>query len=99
MEFNFKLVDAHTASLQTIHKGMLANLDHLQQLKNSLEAEFSGAGATGYSDLMKQFQGKIDEYNATVGRIQGAIDETAGGQGFMAITDSDAGKGFAGIQV
>jgi uncharacterized protein YukE len=97
MKFDFSAVDEHSATLGTIINSMETNLQNMQALKTQLLAEFSGAGASGYQDVMANFQTKLDAYNGAINNVKSAILETSSSQGLMRITDTNNGNRFMSI--
>lgn len=97
MKFDFGAVDEHTATLNTIIHAMETNLSNMQALKTELLNEFQGAGAQGYSDVSKNLENKLNEYNDAIQKVRIAIGEVAGSQGQMSATDKANANRFLSI--
>ncbi|NNH73231.1 hypothetical protein HLB23_25805 [Nocardia uniformis] len=97
MKYNYTAVDASSATLQVIVNGMETNLTNIKTLYGQLMADFSGAGAEGYSTVMTTLQNKMDAYDTTLQQVKNAIATTAASDGLMKITDGNQGNKFLSI--
>ncbi|MFE9575216.1 WXG100 family type VII secretion target [Nocardia sp. NPDC006044] len=94
MKYNYQMVDTHVVTLQAIVQGMENNLSNITTLRDQLLADFSGVGANGYQEVMAQLNNKMNQYNATLASVKGAIAQAAGTQGLMHVTDQNNGNRF-----
>ncbi|WP_330179416.1 WXG100 family type VII secretion target [Nocardia sp. NBC_01503] len=95
MLYNFEEIDTHTSQLGGIIDKMEQHTAHISAVRQDLlNSGFFGSAATGYDDVMTQLNTRLTQYQSSLAQLKGAIGSSSD---LMRITDTNNGKGFAGI--
>lgn len=98
MKYDFEAVDTHHSTVTRITSSMATNYHHIQSLQRDLiAAGFTGAGASGFDQVMSALNAKLTSYGDAVTRLGNTIRDVGGKSGMMDITDTNNGKGFLAI--